>query len=232
MSNYIKLYDYAAKDSLLTGNPAKLVKGQEIGADFDAVATAVATKLDAVSGVMTTPQINDTSADHQYIVAVSELTADRTVTLPLLTGNDEFVFKDHTQTLTHKTVDLTDNTVTGTQAEFNTAVSDGQFVFSDTDTGAALIPVGTTAERPTGAVGKIRYNSTTVGYEGYKNGTWLPLGGGATGGGTDDVFYEASTTVTTSYVITSGKNAVSIGPITVNTGISVTVGSGQRWVVL
>jgi hypothetical protein len=53
---------------------------------------------------LTLPQINDTSADHQYVFAVSELTADRTVTLPLLTGADEFVFKDHAQTLTNKTL--------------------------------------------------------------------------------------------------------------------------------
>jgi hypothetical protein len=56
--------------------------------------------------VFTLPQINDTTGDHQYITAVSELTADRTVTLPLLTGNDEFVFKDHVQTLTNKTLTL------------------------------------------------------------------------------------------------------------------------------
>lgn len=56
------------------------------------------------SPVLTTPQINDTSADHQYIMAVSELAADRTITLPLLTGNDEFVFKNHSQTLTNKTI--------------------------------------------------------------------------------------------------------------------------------
>ena len=56
------------------------------------------------SPVLTTPQINDTSANHQYILGVSELAADRTVTLPLLAGNDEFVFKDFTQTLTLKTL--------------------------------------------------------------------------------------------------------------------------------
>ena len=56
------------------------------------------------SPVITTPQINDTSADHQYVFAVSELAADRTVTLPLLTGNDTFVFESHTQTLTNKTL--------------------------------------------------------------------------------------------------------------------------------
>jgi hypothetical protein len=56
------------------------------------------------SPVLTTPQINDTSADHQYVFAVSELAADRTVTLPLLAGNDEFTFNGHTQTLTNKTL--------------------------------------------------------------------------------------------------------------------------------
>jgi hypothetical protein len=56
------------------------------------------------SPVITTPQINDTSANHQYIVAVSELAADRTITLPLLAGNDEITFNGHTQTLTNKTL--------------------------------------------------------------------------------------------------------------------------------
>jgi hypothetical protein len=56
--------------------------------------------------VLTTPQIQDTSSNHQYIFAPSELSADRTVTLPLLTGNDEFVFKAHTQTLTNKTLTI------------------------------------------------------------------------------------------------------------------------------
>ena len=63
------------------------------------------------SPVLTTPQINDTSADHQYVFAVSELTSDRTVTLPLLTGNDTFVFADFSQTLTSKTIDSDNNTI-------------------------------------------------------------------------------------------------------------------------
>lgn len=54
--------------------------------------------------VLTTPHIQDTSSDDVYIFAVSELTADRTVTLPLLVGNDTFVFEDHIQTLTDKTL--------------------------------------------------------------------------------------------------------------------------------
>lgn len=65
--------------------------------------TQTLTAKTLTSPVLTTPQINDTSADHQYIFGVSELAADRTVTLPLLLGNDTFVFADFIQTLTNKT---------------------------------------------------------------------------------------------------------------------------------
>ena len=68
------------------------------------VATQTLTNKTMTSPVLTTPQINDTSSDHQYVFAASELAADRTVTLPLLTGNDEFVFKDHAVTMTNKTM--------------------------------------------------------------------------------------------------------------------------------
>ena len=52
------------------------------------------------------PKILDTSDNHSYIFSVSELVANRTITLPLLTGNDTFVFKDHTETLSNKTLKL------------------------------------------------------------------------------------------------------------------------------
>jgi len=52
---------------------------------------------------LTLPKINDTSSDHQYIFGVSELTANRTVTLPLLGDDDTFVFADFAQRLRNKT---------------------------------------------------------------------------------------------------------------------------------
>ena len=64
------------------------------------------------SPVLTTPQINDSAADHQYVFAVGNLAADRTVSLPVLTGNDVWVFEAHAQTLTNKTIDSDDNTIT------------------------------------------------------------------------------------------------------------------------
>ena len=48
MSNYVKSTNFAAKDSLLHGNPAKVVKGTEIDTEFTNIATAIATKADGV----------------------------------------------------------------------------------------------------------------------------------------------------------------------------------------
>ena len=89
--------------------------------------TQTLTNKTLTSPVLTTPQINDSSADHQYVIAVSELTADRTLTLPLLTGNDQVTTDAHATTLTNKTIDLASNTVTGSLAEFNTALQSESF---------------------------------------------------------------------------------------------------------
>jgi hypothetical protein len=102
-----------------------------------------------------------------------------------------------------------------------------------TGTEFMLIPKGTTAERPVSPVdGEMRYNTTTNQFEGYQGGAWGQLGGGATGGGGDEVFQENSLIVTTNYTLTTGKNAISAGPIEINAGVTVTVPSGQRWIVL
>ena len=73
-------------------------------------------------------------------------------------------------------------------------------------------------------------NATVMGS--YIYGNWAQIGGGATGAGGDQVFVENGVTVTTNYTLSTNKNAMSVGPITINSGISVTVPSGQRWVIL
>jgi hypothetical protein len=107
----------------------------------------------------------------------------------------------------------------------------GSTVTKDSSTGAANIPVGTTAQRPTGVSGKLRYNSSTGRFEGYTAAAWGSLGG-ATGGGNDDVFYENSQIVTTNYTLTAGKNASTAGPVTINTGVTITIPTGAAWVVV
>lgn len=57
-------------------------------------------------------------------------------------------------------------------------------------------------------------------------------GGGATGAGGDAIFWENGQNVTTNYTITTNKNAMSAGPITVASGVSVTVPAGSVWTVV
>ncbi len=61
MSDYTKLTNYAVKDSYTTGNPAKLVKGTELDDEFNAIATAVATKFDSTDGAAIVSAIGTTA---------------------------------------------------------------------------------------------------------------------------------------------------------------------------
>ena len=108
----------------------------------------------------------------------------------------------------------------------------GNLISNTSVTGYWQLPRGTTAERPTGASGMIRFNTTLSKYEGFSGSAWSSIGGGATGGGSDDIFIENGQTVTTNYTLTTGKNALSAGPITIADGVTVTVPSGQVWTIV
>jgi hypothetical protein len=99
-------------------------------------------------------------------------------------------------------------------------------------TDAILVPVGTTGERPTGATGYLRYNSSLGSFEGHNGTAWGSIGGGATGGSSDKIFHLNDQTVTTNYSIPSGQNAGTFGPVTVASGAVVTVPSGSTWTVV
>lgn len=66
-----------------------------------------------------------TADDYETILQITDPTADRTITLPNATGT--VVLKDTTDTLTNKTIALGSNTISGTIAEFNTALTDADF---------------------------------------------------------------------------------------------------------
>jgi hypothetical protein len=78
----------------------------------------------------------------------------------------------------------------------------------------------------------VRYNSSLGGFEGFSGAGWGSLGGGATGGASDKVFVETDQTITTSYTLTAGKNAMTAGPVTVASGATVTIPSGAAWVIV
>lgn len=134
------------------------------------------------------------------------------------------------------TLSATGNTTlgdaSGDTVTFNAATASIPNNLNFSGTGSITLPNGTTLQRPTPATGMIRYNSTESTFEGYAAGAWGSIGGGATGAGGDQVFYENELTVTTSYTLTTARNAMSTGPITINSGVVVTVPTGQRWVIL
>jgi len=66
--------------------------------------TQTLTNKTLTAPVLSSVQIDDTSGNHQYILGVSELAADRTATLPLLGGDDTFVLANHVETLSNKTL--------------------------------------------------------------------------------------------------------------------------------
>ena len=115
---------------------------------------------------------------------------------------------------------------TGTVTFTNTGV------LKDSSTGAAYLPAGTTAQRPgSPGAGYFRYNSSLTRFEGYNGSSWGSVGG-ATGGGNDQIFYENGQTVTSDYTVGATVNAMSAGPITINTGVTVTISTGANWVIV
>ena len=153
-----------------------------------------------------------------------------------------------------------------------TATADSSF----TSTGAVKLSSGTTGQRPTGAAGKLRFNTTTAEFEGHNGTSWSSVGGStivndtttatsvyplfaaSTSGTAATVYtsnanylYTPSTgelkakemvssngivvnadSVTSNYTIAAGTNGFSIGPLTVASGVTLTVASGQRHVVI
>jgi hypothetical protein len=94
------------------------------------------------------------------------------------------------------------------------------------------LPVGTTATRPTGQTGLVRFNTDSNQFEGYNNTTWSGIGDQPVGGGTNRVFFENDIAMTANYTITSGKNAMSAGPITVNSGVVLTIPAGSVYTIV
>lgn len=94
------------------------------------------------------------------------------------------------------------------------------------------LPVGTTATRPTGETGLIRFNTDRNQFEGYNNTVWAGIGDQPVGGGTNRLFFENDQVMTTNYTITTGKNAMSAGPITVNPGATLTIPAGSVYTIV
>ena len=149
-------------------------------------------------------------------VATGGVLADGVVSLSEVGGgtNNGVVYVDGTGTTTSGsalTFDGSDLSLAGTVTA-TTFEGDGSLL-----TGVSALP------DQTGNSGKYLTTDGT-------NPSWATLN--TDGNTTTKGLYEMANTISTNYTIGTGNNAVSAGPITVNSGITVTVPTGSRWVVV
>ena len=94
------------------------------------------------------------------------------------------------------------------------------------------VPTGNTGQRGSAVTGKLRFNTEDSSFEGYNGSAWSSVGGGATGGGSDQVFHLNDQVVSTNYTIPNDKNAMSAGPIEISNNVTVTVSNNAVWTVI
>jgi len=108
-------------------------------------------------------------------------------------------------------------------------------ISTDPSMGGDLSGTASNAQIVANAVGAGELNVTGNGSSGQAltsdadgSMTWATIEGASAGGS----IYENADTVAANYTFASGKNGMSVGPMTINSGVTVTVPSGQNWVVL
>jgi hypothetical protein len=100
---------------------------------------------------------------------------------------------------------------------------------ANSSTGWLDLPSGNDAQRGSPTSGAVRYNTDDSAFEGYDGSAWGALGGGNT---SSAGLWENAATISADYTISVGNNALSAGPITVGSGVTVTVPSGSTWTVI
>jgi hypothetical protein len=157
---------------------------------------------------------DDTTSATEFFVLFDDVTSGSATTVGV--SSTKLIYVPSTGNLTATII--TTDTISG-NTEFT---SNGQIV----------VPVGVTGERVSNVTGAFRFNLDLGQFEGYNGSAWGAVGGGATGGSGDQVFYENEQTANNTYTITAGKNAMTTGPLAIANGSTITVPSGSRLVIL
>lgn len=164
------------------------------------------------------------------VISGTGITAGTTIVVQL-TGS---VGGNGTYTISQsQTVALT--TVNGNNGQINLVFPSGKggiWVVTNATTGPASIYAVTAASGTgvylTQSVSSLIYSDgTNIGFADNRVGTVA-----ATGGGSDQIFYQNDQTITTDYTIPSNKNAMTAGPVTVNSGATVTINTPTVWTIV
>lgn len=183
----------------------------------------------SVTGVTATPVVL-TASEYQKLILkfTGTLTANVTYQIPSGVGGQWVVQNSATGAFTITLASLGGGTSVVLSAGNSIVVSDGtNMVFASNALADGSVTYAKLQNASTGYV--------VIGRNAATGGTYeeVPFGVlGATGANGDRIFWENGQTVTASYTITNGMNAMSAGPITINSGVTVTVGSGEVWTVV
>lgn len=156
------------------------------GALVQTTAAQTLTNKTLTTPIVTSLTIPDSDASHNYVVVSSNISANRNITLPALTGNDTFVFAAASQTLTNKT--LTSPTIGGTPNFGSVAITTtGNMQGASFILGASgpTITSGTGAPAtspPNGSIFLRTDGTGTTGVYTRQAGAWSALGSGGSGG--------------------------------------------------
>lgn len=166
MSNYTKTVNFAAKDSLASGDAAKIVKGTEIDTEFNNIATAVATKADSgviTDGTVTTAKIADDA------VTAAKLAASAVVTASIVDDNvtqakiaDDAVGADQLAANAVVTASIADDAVTGDKLANNITIAGDLVVTGDLTVSGDDITMGTNTSGNLLVADGTNFNSVAV----------------------------------------------------------------------
>ena len=96
-------------------------------------------------------------------------------------------------------------------------IARGKIIYGDASGDPQLLAIGTSGQ-------VLKSDGTEI--------SWGDAAAGATGAGSDKIFWENAQTVTQNYTITNNQNAMSAGPITINNSVTVTIGDGETWTIV
>ena len=198
-----------------------------------ALRTTLASSVSDVATSMVVNAVTGFPASTPYTLIVDQDTASEEVV--------EVTARSGTTLTVTRGVDGTTATSHSSGASVNHGVSARDFDEPNAFLNAGTLPLvtakgdllaasasGTVARVAVGTDGQSLVADSTVA-TGVK---WATPAAGAKGGGTDAIFWENDLTVNTNYTISSNKNAGTFGPVTVASGVTVTVPSGSTWTVV